>query len=128
MKTLKAIFFIHGLITLAAAIVLIVAPALIPKTIGIVLTAKEYLLSYFLGAAELSIAALSFYAIKIRDTQALKFISLSFIIFHLATGALEVYWGMVYPGTGIMMNVMLRVVISLLFYYFGVYRNSSIRR
>jgi hypothetical protein len=57
-RVLKGLLIIHGLITFAASIVLVIAPTVIPKTVNIDISGNEYLLSYFLGAAELAIAFL----------------------------------------------------------------------
>jgi len=58
---LKGLLTIHGSITLAASMVLIITPTAIPKSVSIDITSNEYLLCYFLGAAELGIAFLSFF-------------------------------------------------------------------
>lgn len=119
---LKVLLLVHGLITFAASIVLVFAPAAIPKTVNIEISPGEYLLCYFLGAAELSIAFLSVFARKIEDRLALRLISITFIVFHLATAILEVF--ALYNGLSpkIIFNVFLRIVISILFWYWGVYQ------
>lgn len=58
-KTLAAVFVVHGLITLAGAIVLTVFPTAIPSAVGIHLERPEYLLAYLVGATELAVAVLS---------------------------------------------------------------------
>lgn len=46
-------------VTLAALVMLVVLPAAIPSTVGITIGSDEYLLSYFLTAAELGIGVLA---------------------------------------------------------------------
>ena len=122
---LKGLLIIHGLITCAAAIVLIIAPAAIPKTIGIDVSSDKYLLCYLLGAAELSIAFLSFFAREIKDKKALQIISSTFIVFHLATGALEINALMQGISSKIVFNIVLRIIITFLFWYFGIYKTKN---
>ena len=119
MKGLKITLIIHAIVTFMAAIVLIVAPTLIPKTVDITLNHDQYLLSYFLGAAELGIAYLSFQCKTITDKFALKTIIYSFIIFHAATGLLEIYGLTAQELTSkIIGNIILRIVIVALLFYF----------
>jgi peptidoglycan/LPS O-acetylase OafA/YrhL len=124
MKNLKLLLIIHAVITLAAAIVLVIAPALIPKTVDIEIAHDQYLLSYFLGAAELGIAYLSFQSRKIKDRYALKIIIVSFIIFHIATGLLEAYGLTQGLSSKIIGNIVLRIIIVALFCYYGIYKNK----
>lgn len=124
-KSLKVLLLIHGLITLAASIVLIVAPTAIPKTVNIDISSNEYLLCYFLGAAELSIAFLSFFGRKIEDKKALRLICSTFIVFHLATGALEAYALIQGMSSKIVFNILLRVIITGLFWYYGLHKTKS---
>lgn len=119
---LKRLLLIHAFITLVASIVLVVSPPLIPRTVGIELAPSQYLLCYFLGAAELAIACLSFAAARLNDNQALQAVCTGFIVFHLATAALEVYALLQGTSARLMGNVFLRVLISALFYYYGRYR------
>jgi|SRR5690606_35863261 len=121
-KSLKVLLLVHGLITFAASIVLIFAPTVIPKTVNIHISPNEYLLCYFLGAAELSIAFLSVFARKIEDNYSLQLISTAFIVFHLSTGVLEVFALAHGLTSKIIINVLLRITISILFWHFGIYR------
>jgi hypothetical protein len=56
---LRLLFIVHGVVTLAAAMVLAALPAVIPATVDIPISPQGFLLSYFLAAAELAIAVLS---------------------------------------------------------------------
>ncbi len=60
MRTLRAVFFVHGLITLAGAVVLTAFPTAIPSAVGITMARPDYLLVYLVAAAELAVAVLSF--------------------------------------------------------------------
>lgn len=120
MRSLKLLLTIHAIVTLAAAIVLIVAPAVIPKTVDIAINHDQYLLSYFLGAAELGIAYLSFRSRKINDAYALRIIVISFIIFHAATGLLEIYALSRDTSPKIIVNILLRIAMVGLFCYYGI--------
>lgn len=117
---LRILLVIHAIITFAAGVVLIVVPAAIPDTVDIAINPEQYLLSYFLGAAELAIAYLSFYSRKINDGYALRKIIITFIIFHLATGILEIYGLSQNVSPGIWGNIILRLVMVILFWYYGI--------
>lgn len=119
---LKKLLIAHAFVTLAAALALVVTPKLIPKTVGIRLNPDAYLLSYFLGAAEISIAYLSFFAARLKSIEALRLICVSFVIFHLSTAALEAYAFSQGVSALIWGNVALRMVISAAFVYFGIWK------
>jgi len=125
-KSLRFLLAVHGLLTLLASIVLITAPDVIPKMVNINLSPDEFLLCYFLGAGELCIAFLSFFARKLRDKSSLRLISATFIVFHFSTGVLEVFaLGKNGINSTLILNVLLRILISILFWYFGIYRNKK---
>ena len=119
---LRILLLIHSFITLAAGIVLVGAPELIPATVNINILPKEYLICYFLGAAEFAISYLSFFARTIKDESALKIISITFIIFHGVTGAVELYALSQGASSKIIGNIILRAVVVVLFYYYGFYK------
>jgi hypothetical protein len=116
---------LHAIITVAAGVVLIIAPAQIPKTVNIHLDRSAYLLSYFLGSAELAFAFLSYYGSKLTDVKSLRLVSLTFIVFHAATAAVEVYAFMQGASIRLWGNVALRVVIAVLFWYYGVFKTAK---
>jgi hypothetical protein len=123
--SLNKLFIIHAIITLAASIVLIVSPALIPETVNIKITPNEYLICYFLGAAEFAIAYLSFFSIKIKDPKVLRLISSTFIVFHITTGILELVAFTQGISIKIIANIVLRIIVSVLFAYYGIYKTSN---
>ena len=111
----RILFVAHGVITLAAAIVLAVAPGLIPATVGIELPTHAELLAYLLAGCELGVAVVSLGAATLTDARAIRIIAAGFAALHLFTGVLEVValahgadpflWG----------NVVVRVVATVVF-------------
>jgi hypothetical protein len=113
---LRAVFVVHGLITLAGAVVLTVFPTAIPSLVGIDLQKPEYLLVYLVGAAELAVAVLSFGATRITDPAALRLIVATFVVLHGASGVLDlVYMGVVGPKAAMIGNAVLRFVVVAVF-------------
>jgi hypothetical protein len=113
---LRAVFVVHGLITLAGAVVLTVFPKAIPSVVGIELQRPEYLLVYLVGAAELSVAVLSFGATRITDPAALRLIVATFVVLHCASGILDiVYMGVVGASGGLIANTIARFAVVTLF-------------
>src|SRR5579863_6369434 len=113
---LRALLLVHGLITLAAAIVLVVVPGLIPALAGIELPADAYLLAYLLGAAQLAIAVLSLGGSRLGDLAALRLIAISCVALHAASAALILYAIHGQPVNRILvLNVIARCVIIVLF-------------
>ena len=116
-KGLRALLVIHGLITMAAGIVLTVAPGLIPHVVGIDLEPNANVLAYLLAGAEFGLAVLSFGASRLTDARALRLIVWSFIAFHGSSGVLELYAYAQGAGVTILGNVVARAVIVGLFGY-----------
>ncbi|KRE22875.1 hypothetical protein [Agromyces sp. Soil535] len=113
---LRVVFLIHGVITLAAAVVLAVLPAAIPATVGIDVGPDAFLLSYFLAAAELAIGLLSLGAAQLSDPAAVRLIVVVFVVFHLATAALEVVYLLFAPVTAVLLvNIAVRVIAAVVF-------------
>lgn len=122
---LKLLFHIHGFITVVAAVVLIFFPTLIPNAAGFELLPGQYLICYLLGAAELGIAFLSFAAPTVNDKKAIRLIASSFIIFHLATAVLEAVALIQQCRVEVIINLLMRLLIAFLFWYYGFYRNKN---
>lgn len=122
---LRALFLFHSIVTFLASIVLVVKPTFIPETINVSITRDGYILCYFLAAAELGVAYLSFYSRRIKDNYSLRIISTSFIIFHASTGLLEIYAFTQGISSRIVPNIILRVIIVILFYYYGIFKNRE---
>jgi hypothetical protein len=112
---LRALLVVHGFITLAAAIVLTIAPGLIPGVVGIDLQPSADVLAYLLAGAELGLAVLSFGGSRLSDARALRLIAWSCIAFHGSSGVLEVVAYARGASIAILANVVARVVIVGLF-------------
>lgn len=122
---LRILFIAHAIITFAAGIVLVLSPGLIPSAVDLQTPRDAYLVCYLLAASEIGFAVLSFFAKDITDIKSLKLISVSFIALHMASAVLEVYDYSNGLSSKIWSNVLLRVFVSLLFYYYGIYKISS---
>jgi hypothetical protein len=110
------VFFIHGLITLAGAVVLTAFPTAIPSAVGITITRPDYLLVYLVAAAELAVAVLSFGAIRITDWAALRLIVTTLVILHLTSGTLDiVYMALTEPNATMISNTVLRFAVVAVF-------------
>ncbi len=116
-KGLRTLLTVHGFITLAAGIVLAVAPGLIPSTVGIHLEPSAYLVAYLLAGAEFGLATLSFGGSRLADPRAIRLVAWSCIAFHGSSGILEVYAYAQGVSIAILGNVAARVVIISLFAY-----------
>ncbi len=113
---LRAVFVVHGVITLAGAVVLIVFPAAIPTLVGITIERQDYLLVYLVGAAELTIAVLSFGATRLTDPAALRLVVTTFVTLHGASGILDlVYMGVTEVNGTIIANTVLRFAVVAVF-------------
>jgi hypothetical protein len=116
MTTLRAVFAVHGLITLAGAVVLMVFPTAIPSAVGITLERQDYLLTYLVGAAELAVAVLSFGASRLTDVAALRLIVTTLVVLHLCSGVLDlVYMGLTEMNTTMVVNTVLRFTVVAVF-------------
>lgn len=112
MKALRAVFFVHGVITLAGAFVLMVFPTAIPSMVGITITRPDYLLVYLVAAAELAVAVLSFGAIRITDWAALRLIVTTLVVLHATSGILDiVYMALTAPNATMVSNTVLRFAV-----------------
>jgi hypothetical protein len=124
-RNLHRLLIVHAFITFAAGVVLIVAPAQIPKAVDIHIERSAYLVCYLLGSAELALAFLSYYSRRLTDLKGLRLICVTFIVFHAATAAVEIYAWLQGGSVKIWGNVALRVVIILLFWYYGIRQTTE---
>lgn len=81
---------LHALVTAAAGIVLVVAPAAIPRVVGIRLEAGSELLCYLLAGAEFGFAALSWYGAAAGEPHTVRAVVLACLVLHATSLALEV--------------------------------------
>ena len=116
MKTLRVVFALHGLITLAGAVVLTVFPTAIAAMVGITITRGDYLLVYLVAAAELAVAVLSFGAIRITDWAAVTLIVTTLVVLHATSGILDVvYMALTKPTATMVSNTVLRFAVVAVF-------------
>ena len=119
-RPLRALLLAHGIVTIAAAVVLAVVPAAIPGTVGIALQPDAFLLAYLLAAAELAIGILSLGATRLTDSAALTLIIAVFVVFHLATAALEaLHLALTGFDAVIVINIVVRLAVSAAFLVLG---------
>jgi len=118
---LRAVFAVHGLITLVGGVVLTAFPTAIPSEVGITITRPDYLLVYLVAAAELAVAVLSFGATRLTDPAALRLIVTTFVVFHGASGILDLlYMAVTEVNSTIIANTVLRFTVVAVF--LGVWR------
>ena len=115
-RPLRIVLFVHGLITLAGAIVLTAFPTAIPSAVGITIARPEYLLVYLVAAAELAVAVLSFGATRLTDPAALGLVVTTFAVLHGASGILDlVYLGLTETNGTLIGNAVLRFTVVAVF-------------
>lgn len=113
---LRAVFVVHGVITLAGAVVLTVFPTAIPSAVGMTVERQEYLLVYLVGAAELAVAVLSFGAARLTDPAALRLIVTTFVVLHGASGILDlVYMAVTHVNGTMIANTVARFTVVVVF-------------
>lgn len=117
---LRLLLTLHGLVTLAAGVVLIVAPGLVPSAVGIRIPADAYLVCYLLGAAELAMAFLSFAGRTLRHPEGTRLVAWTMIVFHGCTAAAEAYAFARGVHASIWANVALRLAVIALFTHYGL--------
>lgn len=117
---LRVVFVVHGLITLAGAVVLTVCPTAIPSAVGITLEEADYLLVYLVAAAELAAAVLSFGAARLTDPAALRLIVMTFVVLHGVSGVLDLVYMAVTDVNGTMIaNTVARFTVVVVFLIAG---------
>ncbi|WNG91736.1 hypothetical protein [Mycobacterium sp. ITM-2016-00318] len=115
-RPLRIVLFVHGLITLAGAIVLTAFPTAIPSAVGITLARPDYLLVYLVAGAELAVAVLSFGATRLTDPAALGLVVTTFAVLHGASGILVlVYLGLTETNGTLIGNAVLRFTVVAVF-------------
>lgn len=89
---LRVVLVVHGIITLAGALVMIIVPTAIPLAVGISLQPNDYLIVYLVAAAELAAAVLSFGATRLTDRSAMGLVVLTLSVLHGASGLLNLLY------------------------------------
>ncbi|WP_156662883.1 hypothetical protein [Mycobacterium sp. 1274761.0] len=115
-RPLRILLVIHGVITLAGAVVLTVFPTAIPSLVGFTVERPQYLLVYLIGAAELAVAVLSFGATRITDAAALGLVVITLVVLHGASGILDlVYMAVTRVNTTMVANTVARFAVVAVF-------------
>ena len=127
MMNLRKLLLIQGILTFATFLVLVAVPTFIPGSFDIKIAADQYLLCYFLSAAELGAAYLSFASRKIVNSTMVGIICTFFIIFHGTIGILSLYGFLQGMSPKIIGNVIFRFVLVALFCYYGIYQTPNKR-
>lgn len=117
---LRRLLTVHAVFTFAAGVVLIAAPGLIPGAVDVRVPSDAYLVCYLLGAAELAVAFLSFAGRNLRQSDAVRLVTWTMVVFHGCTAAVEVYAFARGVHAGIWANVTLRVAAIALFVRYGL--------
>jgi hypothetical protein len=123
---LRWLLIVHGVLTFAAGVALIVAPNLIPSVAGITLEPGAYLVAYLLASAEFGFAALSLRAAQLTDAIALNAIVLACVVFHGSSGIVEAYAIMRGVRAVVWFNVAARAIVIALFLYFKPQRIAQL--
>jgi hypothetical protein len=111
----------NAAVTFAAGIVLVVAPAAVPRTVGIRIDPSAYLLCYVLAGAEFSLAVLSWAARTIADKKALYVIVTALIVLHATSGLLEIRaFATGAVNGGVLINAAFRLLVVVLLGWFGL--------
>jgi hypothetical protein len=116
-KGLRVLLVVHGFITAAAGLVLVIVPSLIPSMVGISLPPSDYVLAYLLAGAEFGFSVLSFGSSRLTDARALRLVAWTCIVFHASSGVLELYAYAQGASLAILGNVAARAVIVGIFAY-----------
>ena len=116
-RGLRILLVVHGIVTLAAGVVLSLRPGLIPGTVGVRLAPEANIVAYLLAGAEFGFSFLSLAASRLGDENALRLVAWSCIAFHGTSAVLEIHAYVQGLGSAILPNVAARVIVVALFAY-----------
>jgi hypothetical protein len=122
---LSTLLVVHGFITLAAGVVLVTVPGLIPSVVGIHLEPSAHLIAYLLAGAQMGFAVLSFGGSRVTDRRALRVIVRSCIALHGSSAILEMYAYVQGVSVAIWGNVAARAIVIGVFAYVSRSLRSS---
>lgn len=122
---LSRLLVIHAVVTFIAGMVLMLKPQAIPGTLSLSVDKSSYLLCYLLGAAEITLAYLSFFSRKLTNPESLRLVAVTFIVFHVVTAGVEVAAYVQGVTAAIWINIGFRIFVSLLFLYYGLIKPSQ---
>lgn len=119
----RILLVVNAVATLAAGVVLLLFPAAIPATVGIVLPSEANFVAWLLGSAELGLAALCALALRLTDRGALRLVAWTMLVSHLSAAladALALAQGLAPVAIGT--NLAIRLLMAALFWWLGLRR------
>ena len=114
-KGLRILLLVHGLVTLAAGIALVMRPGFIPALVGAQLGSSGFIVAYLLAGAEFGFSFLSFECALSADAKILRVAAHACAAFHGMSALLELYAYANGLGPIILLNIAVRVVVVALF-------------
>ncbi|MGZ4937445.1 MAG: hypothetical protein ACXVIF_03645 [Halobacteriota archaeon] len=122
---LARLFLLNALFTLAGGIILLVAPNQLSQLVGVHIDPNTYFVYYLLSVASLSLAVPSFFGIVLTDVNALRALSWTFLVFHASSAGVAVYAFARDLSAAVWANILVHVLFSILFVYYGLMRTSE---
>jgi hypothetical protein len=127
-RGLSVAFAANSFLTFMAFILLVAVPDALPNSVGVQSGPGSYFMGYLSGAAQWGLAAMTFFGRSLTDRAALRVIALSCIVFHVCSAAVLISTfgtGGSDFALGLWANVAVRLTISGLCAYFGLYKLSA---
>ena len=117
---LRIILLVNAVAMIAAAMVLALAPGLIPKMAGIILPDNGRFVTDLLAASELALAVLAIVALRSRAGETIRLAVWALVTLHAASGL----FALLALGQGLSAvvgaNVVARAVMVSLLWWFGL--------
>lgn len=112
----RAVLWAHGIVTAAAAALLLIAPVAFPGMLGLRVDDTGVLLAYLLAGAEAGIAAVSMFAARSRDARTVQALIGCLAVFHLVSIVGSVLWMLAHgPSPVLVANAVFRAVVIIVF-------------
>ena len=124
-RGLARLFILNTLFTLAGGAILLITPSTVAQLAGAQIDPNAYFVYYLLGVASLSFAVLSFFGISLTDVDALRALSRTFLVFHASSAVVAAYASIHNLSAGVWVNILIHVLFSILFVYYGLMRTSK---
>ncbi|WGD49095.1 hypothetical protein QA641_26030 [Bradyrhizobium sp. CB1650] len=116
----RILLVVNAVATLAAGVVLLLFPAAIPATVGIVLPSEANFVAWLLGSAELGLAALCALALRLTDREALRLVAWTMLVSHLSAALADALARLAPVAIGA--NLAIRLLMAALFWWLGLRR------
>jgi hypothetical protein len=127
-RGLAIAFAINTFLTFMAFILLVLVPDLLPGAVGVHVDPSGHFLGYLSGAAQWGLSAMTFFGRKVTDVHALRVMSLACVVFHVSSAAVLIATfatGGSDFALGLFANVTVRLTISGMCAYFGLYLSPA---